>query len=203
MTSRARATAPLLEQLRAATRAHHERLEARLSLLDGRLSRSRYVSVLATFYGFYLPVEAQLVRLPWERLGFEVGPRLKSPLLLRDLLELGHSPQDVAGLPRCTELPNAGAIDPGVGVLYVLEGATLGGRVIGRYVQGRLGLGPGEGGSFFHGYGPGTSGMWQGVANLLAACTTDPAVSPEGVVEGACVTFQTLEAWLSVRGVLA
>ena len=53
----------LRQQLKRETAGLHQRLEAQLGLMEPELSIHRYQRVLRTFYGFYDPVEASLVRL--------------------------------------------------------------------------------------------------------------------------------------------
>jgi heme oxygenase len=59
-----------------------------------------------------------------------------------------------------------------VGCLYVLEGATLGGQFISRHLA-TLGIGPANGGLFFHGYGAKTGEMWKSFqTNATGFCVT-------------------------------
>ena len=73
---------PLRQQLKRETAGLHQRLEAQLGLMEPELSIHRYQRVLRTFYGFYAPVEASLVRLA------AAGPPLGFPLRARcELIE--------------------------------------------------------------------------------------------------------------------
>src|SRR5206468_12579204 len=58
---------------------------------------------LESFHGFYAVVESELPRLVavTPSLGFPL--RARAELLKRDLLALGLSRSDIAGLPRCAE----------------------------------------------------------------------------------------------------
>jgi heme oxygenase len=47
------------------------------------------------------------------------------------------------------------------GVLYVIEGSTLGGQIIVRHLERNLGLTRESGARFFHGYGADTEAHWQ------------------------------------------
>jgi heme oxygenase len=70
---------------------------------------------------------------------------------------------DTASLPEAGGLP---ALDePGAawGALYVVEGATLGGRVLGRLVTERLGAAPVR---FLSGYGTRTRPAWRELGQL-------------------------------------
>ena len=60
----------ILELLKARTRAHHERAEAALPLMDDGLTLERYRDTLAAFLGVYLPMEERLGALhAWHALG--------------------------------------------------------------------------------------------------------------------------------------
>ena len=47
-----------------------------------------------------------------------------------------------------------------VGALYVIEGSTLGGKVIARQLAAHLGLNAAKGARFFHGHGAATEAHW-------------------------------------------
>ncbi|NUO51709.1 MAG: biliverdin-producing heme oxygenase, partial [Polyangiaceae bacterium] len=140
----------LLERLRNETRAEHRAIEATVELLDPFGSTARYRSLLEKTLGFYEPVEKALYR-------FE--GRDKTGALIRDLRFLGVVPERIAALPRTTWQP-AGSLAALYGCAYVLEGATLGGRVLLRRAKERLGLTPDAGAAFYFGYGDKTREMW-------------------------------------------
>jgi heme oxygenase len=65
------------------------------------------------------------------------------------------------------------------GAFYVLEGSSLGGRVILKSLPSSLGVTEQQGASYFAGYGKGTGPMWQQFLKQLeafAAKTQDPSV---------------------------
>ena len=53
----------LRQRLKRETAAVHQHLETQLGLLDPSLDVHRYLRVLETFYGFYVPVEIDVTRL--------------------------------------------------------------------------------------------------------------------------------------------
>ena len=190
---------PLRQQLKRETAALHQRLEAQLGLLEPALSLHRYRRVLQTFYGFYAPVEAGLVRLAAAvpPLGFPL--RARSELIEDDLLALGLSRRELAELPRCAELPRLSCPEDLAGCLYVLEGACLGGQVIARVLHRRLGVAKGSGASFFVGDAEGTSARWMLVLAWLEGLVRAGARS-EQIVASACATFLTLARWVERQG---
>src|SRR5437763_1438196 len=141
----------LRQRLKRETAAVHQRLEALLGLLEPDLSTHRYRRLLQTFYGFYSPVEAGLVRLAADRPPVGFALRARSELIEHDLLALGLSRRELAELPRCVELPRLSSAEELAGSLYVLEGACLGGQVIAPVLRRRFGMGKTSGASFFVG----------------------------------------------------
>ena len=56
-----------------------------------------------------------------------------------------------------------------LGRMYVMEGSTLGGQYIARHVEETLGIRPGEGNSYFRGYGDATGERWREFREVLKA----------------------------------
>ena len=147
------------EQLKRGTADLHRRLERCLDLLDPDLSPDRYRWILECFFGFYAPIEAGLERAASAGIALGLPLRARTRLIESDLLSLGLSPPDVAGLPRCADLPRLSRLQELAGCLYVLEGACLGGRVIAPVLGERLGVARGSGASFFIGDADGTTAI--------------------------------------------
>lgn len=195
------APSPLLSALRRATCAPHQQLEARLDVPG---EARPYRRLLAAFAGYHGPCELALREAGGlDALGLDAASRLgwRSRALRDDLLALGMTAREIVELPRCRALPAVRSAHAALGCLYVIEGATLGGRVLLERVQASLGVAPDAGASFFAGYGAATDAMWAGFTAALAALPADEAV--ERVVVAAAVdTFATLERWLGERGAL-
>ena len=189
----------LHQQLKRETAGLHERLDAQLGLFEPEFSMHRYVRLLQIFYGFYVPVEARLVRLTAvdPPLGFPL--RARSELIESDLLALGLSRRELAELPRCTNLPRLSCPEDLAGCLYVLEGACLGGQVIAPTLRQRLGVDKDSGASFFVGDAEATSARWILVLTWLDALVCAGARSEE-VAASACATFLTLARWVEQQG---
>jgi hypothetical protein len=101
-----------LKRLRQATSGRHRALECQLPLLDPRLSRQSYHRIVSRFFGYYEPLEARLLSLPWwHEIGVDyAAERRKTPRLESDLIALGETPEGLARLPRCAELPAVASI---------------------------------------------------------------------------------------------
>lgn len=173
----------LRDLLRAGTRAEHERLDAGLDLTGPGLSAGRYRRVLERFHGFWAGWEPCMAA----ELGDEalLAPRRRLHLLRDDLRALGAVPE---ALPVCPPPPVRGHAEA-MGSLYVMEGSTLGGRVILKRL-GALGLPSGSCG-YFAGHGAETGAMWTTFLHRLEAEPDVPAV-----LRGARMTFATLGDWM-------
>lgn len=186
------AASTILTRLRLETRGEHDAVERVLDLMGPALTREIYCQRLVQFYGFYGPLEAalhaQCAALHLQTL----APRLnKTTLLRQDLHYLGVSTD---ALVLCRDLPSTENQARLLGCLYVMEGATLGGRMIAPHIQATFNITPTTGGSFFDGYGDGTGKMWQAMRQLLLSCATDTETE-DAIVASAIATFARLRGW--------
>jgi heme oxygenase len=188
------AEAPIFRRLKEATADHHRRIEQCFGILDPRLSMDDYCHWLERLHGFYTPLEAQLE--PWKSaLSVDWEARRKTPLLQDDLTRLGLTPGRIARRPLCGEVPQRSDLATAFGSLYVLEGATLLGRIIARHLRGRLGIDAASGAAFFASYGAEVDERWQSFRRRLAAAASSPETERR-MIAAACETFVTLGRWL-------
>jgi heme oxygenase len=176
------------DRLRAETRPEHDRLENGLRLTDPDLTLERYREVMARFFAFWSGWEPRMAAvLTDEAL---LAPRRRLHLLRADLLALGIAPET---LPAC-EPPPIHSRGEAFGSLYVMEGSTLGGRVILKRL-GALGLSPDTGGcAYFAGYGAETGAMWtRFLERLEAEADNGNALA---IIRGARATFARLGDWM-------
>ena len=110
-----------LKRLDAETRSLHAEADERwLSLLRPNVKLGEYVTQLERGYGFVAPYEAALAYVP----GLALHPRSRTTLLVRDLLSLGRSPNQIATLPMCLDIDLACPIEA-LGWIYVVERSAL------------------------------------------------------------------------------
>ena len=185
----------LLQRLRDETRSIHERLERDLGLTERPLDLAGYRRLLSRFYGFHRSWEPAVAAA----LGDEAftAPRRRLCLLERDLVHLGLGRDEIELLPACPDLPPLRTVPDAMGSLYVMEGSTLGGRVIAPHLERTLGLDANRGCAYFISYGDAVPQMWREFRARLAAAS-GPG-SDDAVVTSATRTFERLHAWL-VRG---
>lgn len=117
---------PVLQALRAGTSELHIALEKRLPFFSDTLDQTAFLHLMQAYYGFYSSLEQALLDCDSVVADFDLRSLLKSPTLRGDLLALGMSNEALALLPRCQQLPEIDSLPAFLGVMYVLEGATLG-----------------------------------------------------------------------------
>lgn len=191
---------PLLQQLREQTRPAHLTLEAQPlleKLLSPRLTAAEYGQLLQAMLAFYQSLEAELIPATASLLRRYPDPayryRPRSPLLANDCRALGCASSGFTLSPVEPRLNGDGAYL--LGVLYVIEGATQGGRFIARHLADTLGVAEGSGASFFNIHQGDHSWLafrrWFG--RDMAYNYRNDATS---VIEGAEMTFSGLHAHL-------
>ena len=193
---------PVLQDLRAGTAELHIALEKRLPFFSDTLDSNAFVRLMQAYYGFYRPLESALRDSGAIPIDFDLAPRLKAQTLLSDLRALGLSVEAIARLPLCQALPVIDSSAACLGVMYVLEGATLGGQILRREIASRLSLGADNGAAFLDVYGAATGRRWRDFIEYLGSRPLD-ASEREAVVVAARTTFSCFERWLDSREVLA
>jgi heme oxygenase (biliverdin-IX-beta and delta-forming) len=185
------------------TRDFHSSIEARLRiLLSDDISVGQYAAVQKSFYGFYKPIEDRLAAFAGpEDPELQLANRLKLPLLAGDLAFLAVTAEAIAQLPLCDWLPPVETMPEVLGCMYVLEGSTLGGRIITRHLKIALPLNEGSF-SFFNSYGDNVGRMWTAFLGVLGR-HCEKHGDQEAIVNSACETFACLERWFSVAGTTA
>lgn len=191
----------ILARLRLETRREHSAVERAVDLMGSTLTRAAYTQRLVQFYGFYAPLEAALqthCAQGDDRLhDASAYPSMlflrmnKTRLLWQDLR---HLQIDTDSLPLCRDLPSVQSWAQALGCLYVLEGATLGGRLITQHIQATLGIMPATGGSFFDGYAGDTARMWHAMRQILVRYAVD-VQAENAMVASAISTFTRLQHW--------
>jgi len=184
------------KMLRQATHSNHVRLN-RLPLLvelsQSSLSLIAYRKLLIAYFHIYAGLEDRINQyLKQQPSVFRYAERSKLPWILTDL-EFFHD--DLTKLDHVMPqalVPSIERVGHLVGVLYTIEGSTLGGQVISRNLTELHGFNGIAGASFFNGYGEQTSLMWQDFLSFAESISGD-AIECAAAVESACQTFQLFE----------
>ncbi|MBW4026569.1 MAG: biliverdin-producing heme oxygenase [Acidobacteria bacterium] len=182
----------IVQTLKLHTAELHSRIEQRLPLMDAALTLNSYRETLAAYCGFYATWEFAAANILHPVLAAAVRERSKLPLLEADLAELNYS-EVVEPLPSFL-LPDFRQDAQLIGSMYVLEGSTLGGQLIARHLERKLGLKNGVGYSFFRCYGSQTSERWTAFKALAEHLT--PPDSIDAAILAARQTFVAIEEWV-------
>jgi heme oxygenase len=190
--------------LRARTNLLHRQTEQLLGLPGAIRTRDDYAMWLGRFLGLYEPLECLLTGFPeWETRGIVLPSRGHSTCIAADLAALGVDPAGEMRAPAGL-LPELPTFAHAFGALYVLEGATLGGRLILRHVEARLGAQIAGATRFFGGRGEAVGAMWQSFRAALDAFGHTRPLLQADVVTGAERSFQAILNWFApFRAVLA
>lgn len=181
--------------LRAATWPSHQRLEKRLDVKARFSQADAYRAHLERMWGFCAAIEALLQPESFGGSLADYETRRKQPLLTQDLIVLGAGPGDIASLPRCGSVPDLADPAAAFGCVYVLEGATLGGRTLLPLVENRLGFTAIRGASYLASYGDDVAPMWRSFGLALDAWCAAPARQASAAL-AAVGTFDALAGWL-------
>jgi heme oxygenase len=126
----------LSARLRHATAGIHARLEASPATADTGLTLGDYTISLCRLHAVFAPIEAHLAAFSgWHEAGLDISAHRRVPDLQADLAALRV---DAASLKRA-EIEAPENFPAAVGMLYVLEGSALGGRLILRAAEAQLG----------------------------------------------------------------
>lgn len=185
----------ILAKLKEATKIQHQQLEMTVDIMNNALNLNDYEKLLRKFYGFYASVEPQIFsNINLRQISFNYEERLKLPLLERDLQILNGADFEVKTLEICGDTPNLSRFAQVIGCMYVLEGATLGGQIIGRHLREKLNLSPANGAAFFNSYGERVGQMWKSFV-IMAADQALILDKDEEITMSAQETFIKFEKW--------
>jgi heme oxygenase (biliverdin-IX-beta and delta-forming) len=181
--------------LRTATALAHQRLEKRLDIKIRFSNLAAYQAHLEKMWGFCAPLEASLRPESFDGALPDYDARRKLPLLTQDLLAVGLRAAQLPSLQRCTPPPSLSDAAAAFGCTYVMEGATLGGRVLLPWVEKSLGLTASHGAAFLGSYRDKTSDMWRDFSAAVEHFC-DSRQRRDAAARAAVTTFNQLTAWL-------
>jgi len=155
-------TIELRTRLRDATAPLHNQLNQQpwlTALLSKELALPHYQQLLSIYYSLYHQLEITIKQCIKEQpIAFDYQPRYKTPLLLNDLAYWHIQPEPLCCQVSVPAINSLGAL---LGLLYVLEGSTLGASHIAKHLQQSYGYTRSTGSDFFSGYGEQTQTYWQ------------------------------------------
>lgn len=192
-----RSLSMLLQQIRLETQTAHQKVEALLLPILKRVrSTEDYIKILDAFYGYYLVVEPSAHHYANPIVFGDLLLRKKIVLMQHEYWQLSQQlPQGV--MPNF--FPTIVNEYQAAGVLYVLEGSTLGGRLIHNILEQKLGSERAKKLQFFTPYGAATDEMWQQFLAGLALYDHSGSEQQQQVIEGAHCCFQSMYDHLNLH----
>lgn len=192
----------IMTALKVHTRPQHAQIEENpltSAIMKQEVRLIDYVKLIKKYYGFYKAVEDNFANCPdWRFYDIDLFQRQKTQALHEDLYSFGLSNSKIQEIPLCQELPPMKHFAEQWGVMYVLEGATLGGQIISRHIKQKLPISSNRGGKFFEGYGNNTGLMWKRFKESLERYAELNKDQHEKILESARLTFFYLDKWLKM-----
>jgi heme oxygenase len=187
-------TSEVLSRLRAATQQAHHRLEDRLQAIEQLATPLGRMALAPRYYVLHAGAEQAIAPHLDTLAGLDFAVRRRSPQIASDLATLGQ------GRPTLGRPPVVDSAAAALGWMYVLEGSTLGGRMIHRELE-RRGVGL-EGLGFLDPYGEDTGARWRAFLAVMEREARDEAAIVD-VVAGGVAGFAHAEACLCPEPVAA
>lgn len=158
-------TSTFLDHLKTRTHTSHKKLESlpvSASILSETMTMQDYAHYLQLMYAvvqetetFIFPILSHLIP--------DLESRRKTPLLENDLAFIGSEIKPPNRVFNTTDFSFPFAL----GILYTVEGSSLGGRFILKNIQSVLGLDEKDGAQYFAGYGNKTGSYWKNFLHIL------------------------------------
>ncbi len=183
------------KRLRQETAESHQKLEDNplsKAIFNPSVSVKDYQSYLAALFGVTIACEDQVFPAISHVIN-DLNERYKSRLIIGDLLATGLSEDWIDALP--VHRFEFSSVAEALGIMYVLEGSTLGGKILYRHIHEALGLSPENGASYFWGYGAQTGNLWKSFISSLTQYVEEHEERDE-VIASAKNTFTIIDNWL-------
>jgi heme oxygenase (biliverdin-IX-beta and delta-forming) len=182
---------PAAVMLKKATAERHIDVEKTMNPRIGNIrSMEDYASLLKTYFGFYFPLQNIISEVINDADLADIDERKHASLILEDLHSIG---QPITSLPICEDLPTIINKAQAFGCMYVMEGSTLGGRVICKWLQKNPFIQLKEENlQFFNGYKEQTGSKWK---TFLDALNDQPDIN--AVTDAANETFLLFQNWIT------
>jgi len=185
-----------LDNIRNKTSESHKNLEAipiSKLLVNPNISLHAYSLYLSLMHDVVSDYEKNIYPLV-ENVILDISERKKADLILNDLKSIGEEKQK--GHTFLKHSDQKFSTPFALGMLYVLEGSTLGGRFILKNIQENLGLDEENGVSYFSGYGNKTGSYWKKFLVYFTEFETQNNTEEE-IIAGADFAFTIIGKHLS------
>lgn len=185
----------MLARLNLETRAHHADADGDVDayLFRPRVQVADYRAFLSRVYGFIVPLEAALMNAPSLEEALDVRHRIKSALLVHDLLALGMTVDEVNALPQAAA-PTFRGPAAALGWMYVLERPLLSAAVIRGHLSTFLPTEMALASAYFLCYSGQVGAQWRELGEAMDRVAYAQAVA-DRMVAGAHDAFRALSRW--------
>jgi heme oxygenase len=154
-----------------------------------------YADLLWLFYGFFQPVE-QLINQYIGKDELEDYVERRKATVIQD--DLRYIRMEASKVAVCRDLPIIDSITAALGAMYVLEGSTLGGKIISKMLINQLQLEGNHGVRFFSGYGEATAEKWFAFREYLDNYSSEPE-EQDKMINAAKETFLKFGRWVEAN----
>jgi heme oxygenase len=194
MESSATGTDSLRSQLKSLTKPFHDALEATslaMALASGTLGKKSYVGYLQALYHLHEKLETRIQNMSeWKAYHINPDSHCRLHLIAADLGALGASTQE---LHSKFDIHVNWSFPTAIGVLYVLEGSTMGGRLLAQRNAHILGDDGRSATRYFEAYGDETISRWGAYCEFLSRYGSMHPEENAEVILGACSMFLTMK----------
>lgn len=178
-----------LNDLKTQTADSHKKLEelpVSMSIMSPDMKIEEYAKYLNLMHDVHADTEETVFPL-FSGLLDDLEQRRKKQLIEADLSYLNY---DVTSFEKVFKTENI-SIPFALGILYVVEGSTLGGRFILKNVSKVPQLSGDKGVSYFNGYGDKTGSFWKSFLNFLSEYEQQNNCG-DAIIEGAVFAFDSI-----------
>lgn len=178
-----------LNDLKSQTADSHKKLEGlsvSMSIMSPDMKIEEYANYLKLMHDVHQDTEETIFPL-FTNLIDDIEQRRKKQLIEADLSFLNY---DVTTAEKVFKAENF-SVPFALGILYVVEGSTLGGRFILKNVSRVPQLSGDKGVSYFNGYGEKTGFFWKSFLNFLSEYEQENNCG-DAIVEGAIFAFDNI-----------
>lgn len=178
-----------LNDLKTQTADSHKKLEelpVSMSIMSPDMKIEEYAKYLNLMHDVHQDTEGTIFPL-FTNLIDDLEQRRKKQLIEADLSFLNYelTPSEKVFKTKDISVPFA------LGILYVVEGSTLGGRFILKNVSKVPQLSGDKGVSYFNGYGEKTGSFWKSFLNFLSEYEQENNCG-DSIIEGAVFAFDSI-----------
>ncbi|WP_229214338.1 biliverdin-producing heme oxygenase [Dyadobacter flavalbus] len=184
-----------IKELRHQTAESHQKLEENYlskAILNPSVTQADYQKYLSGLYGLTIACEDQVFP-KLNHIVPQLEKRYKSGKIIEDLSFTGFTDLKIDELPYYQY--EFSTVAEALGIMYVLEGSSLGGRILYKHINQYLGLDAEHGAAYFWGYGQETGPMWK---SFISETARFAAENREGqtIIDSAIKTFNITDTWL-------